>query len=235
MPQTIEDFVAKLKTDGVEAGQAAAEQLRAEGKAQAADVIEQAKAQAEKIVSDAEAQAQSILAKGRNELKLAARDAVLRLRETIAAALRAVLRGPVEQQLLSAEFLAPMLHDLIRQYARADCERASTITINLPPEQCAQLATWAIGELGRTAHTRDANVQLKSPQGEYADKAAGSEEGDFVSIDLKGMLAEAGFEYRVTGATVEVTVDSVVDTLSELVGGRVRELLDEAMKEAQPQ
>jgi len=234
MPQTIEDFVAKLKNDGVEAGQAAAEQLQADAKAQAAAVVEEAKAEAAKIVAGAEAQSASILTKGRNELKLASRDAVLRLRETIVAGLRAVLRGPVEAQLGDAEFLAPLLHDVVRQYARADCERETTITINLPPEQCAQLATWAIGELGRTAKTRDANVQLKSPQGEYVDETAGPE-GDFVSIDLKGMLAEAGFEYRVTGATVEVTVDSVVDTLSDLVGVRVRELLDEAMKEAQAQ
>jgi len=41
-------------------------------------------------------------------------------------------------------------------------------------------------------------------------------------IDLRGTLAEAGFAYEIAGGTVEVTVDSVVEVLSEMVGAELR-------------
>ena len=47
-----------------------------------------------------------------------------------------------------------------------------------------------------------------------------------MSIILKGHLARAGFEYKVDGGTVEVTPESVVETLKELISPSLRELLD---------
>ena len=47
-------------------------------------------------------------------------------------------------------------------------------------------------------------------------------------IELHGSLAGSGFEYRVSDGTVEVTVESVVEMLSELVGPEVREIVARA-------
>ena len=69
---------------------------------------------------------------------------------------------------------------------------------------------WAIGEIGREAG-----------------------DGARESIDLKSTLQEAGFEYEVNNAVVEVTLDSVVETLAALVGPRLREIIDRAMTEGQ--
>jgi len=41
-------------------------------------------------------------------------------------------------------------------------------------------------------------------------------------------LAEAGFEYQVQDANVEVTRTAVVETLSDLVSPRLREMLAKA-------
>ena len=47
-------------------------------------------------------------------------------------------------------------------------------------------------------------------------------------IDLRGTLAESGFTYEIAGGTVEVTADSVVEVLSEMVGSELRKRVVEA-------
>jgi len=206
MAETIESFVNKLQEEGVQEGQAAAEKIRSEAQEQARQIVEEARAEAEKAVKEAQEQAKTILEKGRTELRLAARDAALKLRTILSQALQTVLGGPVEAPLADAEFLTPLLHDIIMQYAQADSVNSKTVAINVSPEMQKQLADWAIGELHKAAKSSDTR------------------------LDLKGTLNQAGFEYRIDGATVEVTVDSVVVILSELVAPQLAELLEQAMK-----
>ena len=209
MVDTIETFVEKLRCDGVQAGQAAADEVRREAEQKAGEVLKQAEAQAEEIIANAKSQADSQMARHESELKMAARDTVVRLRETLAKSLEAVLAGPVEGHLGDTDFLRQMLQDIVMQYARQDSERADEIRINVNPEMHQQLADWAIGELRRAAQNHS------------------------TGIDLKGNLAGAGFEYKFSGATVEVTTGSVVETLSELVGSQLRKVLEESTREQQ--
>ena len=208
MAETIESFVAKLQEEGVQAGQQAAEKLRAEAEKQAEEIVKTARREAEKIAADAKAQAENIMSRSKTELALAARDAVLRLRETLNRALQAVLTRAAESKLKDAKFLGELLHEMVMLYAKADIEGSSGIKINVCPEIRQKLINWALGELGREAI-----------------------DSGHVSIDLKGTLAGAGFEYNVTGATVEVTLESVVETLKELVTPALGEVIDRAANE----
>ena len=203
MADTIEIFVKKLQSEGVEAGQAAAEEIRQKAEQQAEQIVKNAQEQGEKIISDAKAHAESQLAQYQSELKMAARDATLRLRETLTKSLNMVLGGPVKENLTNADFLKQLLHDIVMQYAQADCEQSCEIVINVNPEMHRQLADWAIEELHKAA--QDYNT----------------------SINMKETLKGAGFEYKVTGANVDVTAESVVATLAELVGPQLRKLLTE--------
>ncbi len=205
MADTIESFVAKLQTEGVQAGQAAADKLRAEAAAEAEKVVADAKADAEKIVADANAEAENILARSRTELQLAARDAAMRLRDALGRALSAALASGVEQKLGETEFLGKLLHDIVMLYSTSDAKGTKTVKINVPKDMRQSLTDWAVREIGDD--TKDRHV----------------------GIDLKGTLKQAGFEYTVAGATVEVTVDSVVEVLSELVGPNIRELFDQGL------
>jgi len=206
MAETIESFVAKLQAEGVQTGQEAAEKLRAEARRQAEEIINQAEARAEKIVADARTEAEKILARSKTELALAARDAALRLHEAMGRALQAVIARGVKAKLTDSEFIGKTLHELIMLYAKAELESGS-IEINVSPQIREQLTKWALHEIALEA----------------TDSA-------HLSIDLKGKLAEAGFEYNVaSGATVEVTLDSVVQALMELVGPGLREVLSAAM------
>jgi V/A-type H+-transporting ATPase subunit E len=206
MPETIEAFVEKIRSEGVQAGRKQADQLIADAKNQADEIISQARREKEKIISKAHGEAESILARSKSELALAARDAALRLRDALSAALREVLSRAAKDKLTDTAFIGEILHEIIIQYGKTELAGARALQINVPQEMRQKLADWAIRRMGH--------------------EAAGERRA---AIDLKGTLAQAGFEYNATGATVEVTLESVVEVLSELVGPSLREVLDRAL------
>ena len=205
MADTIESFVAKLQAEGVQAGRQDADKIRSEAQRQAEETLRQARSHADKIVADAQAAAQSLLSRAKTELDLAARDALFRLRETISQAVQAILAEGAKRQLVDANFLSQVMRELVLLYGQADAERKTNIRFNVPPDIQDKLASWVMGELHKAAQEANATV------------------------DLHGTLSSAGFEYRVDGATVEVTVESVVQTLKELVGPELKSVLDRAV------
>jgi vacuolar-type H+-ATPase subunit H len=208
MAETIEAFVAKLRQEGVEAGREAAEKHLAKARQEADAILADARAQARKILSDAQAQAEASQAKARTDLELAARDITLRLRDSLSRAVRQVLAAGAREQLADPEFLGGLLREIVLEYVEADIAKKSSFRITVTPEMRERLAQWAL-------------ARLRQPE------LAG------VSIDLKGTLAQDGFEYRAEGAGIEVTVDSVVEALSELVNPALREMLSHAMSQEQ--
>jgi len=210
MASTIEEFVSKLQADGVQAGQAEAEKITAQAQKQAEQRIQQAKAEADKIISAAKKEADSSLSKSKTEMELAVRDSIKKLRRVIAAGIEAVLAAPVQEPLQNSDFLSKVLHEMVLEYIKADIAHKPEIKINLQPEMYQKLVAWAIGEIRQAV------------------------EGKSARLDLKGNLRKAGFEFTIVGgATVEVTEDSVVAALADMVGPKLRELLDQAMKNAQ--
>jgi V/A-type H+-transporting ATPase subunit E len=207
MAESIESFVSKLQTEGVQAGQQAAEKLRAEAQQQADAIIQHAKEQGEKILTEARQDGEKLLSRSRTELRLAARDTILRLRDALNRALQEVLTTGAEQKLTDPEFLGKLLHELAVTHAQADIEHKERIMIDLRPDLRDKLLDWALRESTQEA------------------RAAG------VHMDLKGTLKEAGFEYSVSDAKVEVTLSSVVQTLSEMVSPKLREVIDQAVSE----
>ena len=206
MGQTIQAFVDKIRTEGVQAGQKQADDLLAEARGQAEQITAQAAQDAEKVLADAKAEAANIVTRGRTELELAARDAVGKLRDALGKALAAVLAGGARATLDDEAFIGQALHEIIVAYGKAEMEGDKSIRINVPEPMRQKLVQWAIAHVG-------------------SDNLG----GEHITIDLKGTLSQAGFEYNMAGATVEVTVESVVEVLAGLVGPAVREILETAM------
>jgi len=205
MAESIEAFVAKLQEEGVQAGRQEAEKLRADAGTQAGQIISDAEEQAEKIVADARAQGEKILTRSKADLELAARDTVLRLREALSEALRAIVSRGVQKPLEDVDFVGKALHEIIAAYARADAEGASNIKIDVPDEMRQKLVDWALAEMGA-----EAGEKVRT------------------GIDLHGRLSQAGFEYAVDGGTVEVTLSSVVDLICGLVTPSLRDVIERA-------
>ena len=204
MAETIESFVAKLKTEGVEQGRKEADSIVEDAKSESEKIIASAKSEAEKIIAEAKKQGDEILARSNTELELAARDAAMKLRETLAKSLEAVLAGPVDEALNDTEYLRTLLTEIINKYVEADLAGSVDVKLNLSNEQYHALAEWAVKQIRK--HARK----------------------DGVGVDLKGTLKQAGFEYNLTGATVEMTQESVVELLMTLVGPKLREIFDSA-------
>ena len=205
MAESIETFVAKLQNEGVEAGRQEAQTIVSGAKTEAERIVADAQAQADKIIARAKAEAENLLSRGRTELSLAARDAVLRLQETLSKSLQAILRYQVGETLQDVNFLGKVLHELILLYAEDELAAKGGITFNVSPDLRQALADWALREIGQD-RLDDIGVHM----------------------DLHGTLAAAGFEYTVAGATIEVTLDSVVETLAGLVGPELRKVLESA-------
>ena len=204
MADTIESFVAKLKLEGVEKGKREADQVRSDAEQQAEKTIADAKNQAEKIIADANGQADSILARSRTELELAARDAMLQLRESLEKALKAVLTNEVGTQLDDSQFLKELIQSIVQRYIDADIDSYAPVKINVEPEMHKQLCDWAIEKL--RLDTKD----------------------DAGGLDFKDNWRQAGFEFSLHGATIEVTQESVVETLMNLVSPSLRDILRQA-------
>jgi vacuolar-type H+-ATPase subunit H len=205
MVESIETFVAKLQNEGVEAGRQEAESIVSGAKTEAEKIVADAQSQGDKIIAQAKAEAENLLSRGQTELSLAARDAVLRLQETLSKSLQAILRYQAGETLQDIGFLGKVLHELILLYAKDELAAKGGITFNVSPELRQKLVDWALKEVGR-----DRIEDIGIP------------------IDLHGTLASAGFEYSVAGATIEVTLDSVVETLTGLVGPELRNVLESA-------
>lgn len=210
MSETIEAFVNRLQAEGVDAGRKEAARIQEEAEKKARGVISAAESRAKQIVEQAEAEARTTVERAKDELKLAVRDTLMRLRRTLAVALRAVLEGAVTKDLSDADFVRGVIHDVILQYARSDSAGGATITVNVTDEMRGRLADWAMHGLRESL------------------------DGSGATVDLLGTLRGAGFEYRVSEGTVEVTVDSVVDALSGLVQPQLGDLLERSLNGAPP-
>ena len=200
MADSIEAFVKKLQEDGVEAGRQAGQQVLTEAEHRVKAIIDDANTRAEAIVEAARVESEKIRQRNETELTLAARDAVGRLQENLNCVFRILLRTPVEKALRDPEFLAPLIRDVVMSYVEADAGKRDSVAINTSEKTGAQLTQWGQQTL---RDTLEANS----------------------SVQWRTALAEDGFELSTVDGTVEITIDSVVNVLLDMVGPELRKLI----------
>lgn len=207
MAETLETFVQKLHADGVKAGQESADKVRAQAEEEARQIIARAEDEARRIVAATETHAEQVRLRTQTELRLAARDAVALLRGSLNRVLRSLLVNAARKQLGDAQVVKSMLHDVARQYVQADIKGHELIEVNVSEATRRELLDWVVHELNKEM------------------------EGAGKQMVLQGHLAAEGFEYKASDGTVEVTVDSVVELLSRLLGPDLRRLVQDAVNE----
>ncbi|MDZ7619308.1 MAG: hypothetical protein U1E05_20100 [Patescibacteria group bacterium] len=208
MTQALESFIDRLRTDGVESGRKAAEEIRREADREAEKVIREAEAKGKQIVEAAEAQREQTLARTQTDLRLAARDTVGKLREALNQAVNRALEKAVAERFDDSTFLSGLIQQVALQYAGVDAGGDNVLTINVREPMRQKLAHWAI----------DTFHKGKGKEGKQAGP----------SVELHGSLTAAGFEYKLAEGTVEITVESVVQVLSEIITPELRKLLGTA-------
>ncbi|MBI5723498.1 MAG: hypothetical protein HZA50_06030 [Planctomycetes bacterium] len=215
MPGTIEEFVAKLQADGVQAGRQAAEDITAKAGKQAQQMIADAGEQARKIVDEAQAQADSIRARSQTQLDLACRDAILRLQQALNDVLTRAMKNQSASALADGELLGRIIHDMI--------------LLCVKPAQAAQDR----GTAGRGSAADDLNAiklntqsQLRDKVTQWVNQALSQTQSGGLAVEIKTELTGAGFELKARGEKYEISVESVAELLAGMVGdelaGRVR-------------
>jgi V/A-type H+/Na+-transporting ATPase subunit E len=207
MPTTLEDFVAKLHAEGVATGRAEAARLVEEARQEAALVRREAELEAAAMVAQAESEAERIRERSESELRLAARDAVLGLRASLTRSLESILRRAIDPLLADPVVLTELVTLLVQEYARADAAGARRIEIQVPDRLRERVEGWSLQAL------------------------AASLSGPAPGVDVRGGLAETGFEYRLDGSRVEVTVDAVVEVVRELVRPALWAVLERSLED----
>jgi vacuolar-type H+-ATPase subunit E/Vma4 len=201
VPESLESFVRKLQTEGVEAGKDAAEKIKKEANREAERILADAKADAEKITAKAASDAERQLSRAKKELELAVRDAILRLGESLGRVLSVMLARRVEKKLSEPDYMGKVVREIIIAYAKADARQEPQIEINIQKKMRDKMHSSALKDLFRNLH------------------------GDQDKLDLKYTLSKAGFEYKIHGATVEVSPDSISELISEMVNPDLHEII----------
>ncbi|MDZ7697057.1 MAG: hypothetical protein U5R49_09105 [Deltaproteobacteria bacterium] len=205
MPENLESFVEKLKSEGVDAGKAAAEKLKKEAEQEAEEIISHAREEAEGILQQAKADAERRHKNAQSELKMAARDAILRLRESLNQALTGLITHRVQGDLEDRDYLREIIRDVISTYAKKDATLEKPVEIDVSEDIPDDWIQETIDDLAEHLQKTEENIQIQA--------------------SLKG----AGFDYQMEDGTVEVSPDSVTELLLEMVNPRLQEIISQAM------
>ncbi len=123
----VEELIEQLRQQGVLAGQEKARDIVSDAEKRAAWIVEEAEQQARLIREQAQADAEALLASGKDALKLATRDALLKLRDTLLGSFSDEVMRVVGEQMADEKFLRRVILALaarVRQECALDEEEA---------------------------------------------------------------------------------------------------------------
>ena len=129
----VDTLIAKLRSDGIDAGTQKAEQIIAEAKADAAKLLADAKTDADKALSDARRASDRYETAGKEALNTAMRDAVLTMKSTLMAKFEIDVQRMVSETLADPEMLKQMVLELVGR-ARADTGANEGAEVILPAQ-----------------------------------------------------------------------------------------------------
>jgi V/A-type H+-transporting ATPase subunit E len=105
----VQDLIARIRDDGVQAGRQEADHLVQEAQKRAAETVEQARAEAESILAKARSEIDRERQAAREALQQAVRDTVLEFKERLSKRFVEEVKGLVGQELKDTDFLRQMI------------------------------------------------------------------------------------------------------------------------------
>jgi V/A-type H+-transporting ATPase subunit E len=108
----VQELIDRLRNEGVASGQTEAERLQSEARIKAMEILDKAKSEAEHLLAKARAEAKSIEDNGKEALRLASRDVVLRVREAFYEEFKSRLNRLVKHKLSDQKLVEQMILEL---------------------------------------------------------------------------------------------------------------------------
>lgn len=129
----VEDLIQRLRDQGVEAGQERAEHIVLDAQKRAEWIVEEAELEAQQLIAKAKETSDALRMSGEDALKLATRDALLKLRDTLLGSFSKEVKRVVGQKMDQEAFLESLILQLagqVREQLGLDAKQ--NISIFLP-------------------------------------------------------------------------------------------------------
>jgi V/A-type H+-transporting ATPase subunit E len=129
----VDQLIERLREQAINAGQAKAEDIVADAQKRAVWLIDEAEQEAKNIVKKAQAEADAIRSAGTDALNLAARDTLLRLRDTLLGSFSQEVQRVVGEKMAEQDFMERLILALAGQVReKTGLDDQQNITLLLP-------------------------------------------------------------------------------------------------------
>ncbi len=185
MAEELQHLIERIRKEGVESGEKAAESLVAEAKQKAAAIVADAQKQAKDVVAKADKDAAAFAERGQATLRQAARDLLI----SIGGAVGDVVGGLVDAKVgaaLTPDLMAKMLLKLAEAYAR-DGGTSGIVAMLGEADAAAVKAAFAKEYQDKLA----AGIQIESDKGIFQGFRVGAKGGQVFHDFTKEAIAES--------------------------------------------
>jgi len=129
----VENLIQRLRAQGVEAGQESAEKIVLDAQKRAAWIVEEAELEAAQLMTNAKTNADALKKSGEDALKLAMRDVLLKLRDTLLESFSNDVQRVVGQKMQQDVFLERLILQLAGKVReQLDLEGQHEVNLFLP-------------------------------------------------------------------------------------------------------
>ncbi len=196
MDVKLDSLIEKIRKEGIEEGKKTADELIREAKAKAEKIVADAKKEAEAIVEEGKKQASHFQANAEADIKQAARNTELLLKEKILGIFDQVFKKEVDQT-LKPEFMAELIQKLITEWVKG-----REVEVIVSKDDKKKLETLLFKGLKK--ELKDSIVLRVSPE---------------VSSGFRIGIKEEQVFY-------DFTDDAIVDVMRSLMSPKLKEILD---------
>ena len=185
MAEELQHLIERIRKEGVESGEKAAESLVAEAKQKAAKIVADAQKQAKDLVAKAETDSAAFAERGQATLRQAARDLLI----SVGGAIGKVVGGIVEAKVgaaLTPDLMAQMLLKLAEAYAK-DGGAGGIVAMLGEADAAAVKAAFAKEYQNKLA----AGIQIESDREIFQGFRAGAKDGQVFHDFTKEAIAES--------------------------------------------
>ena len=185
MAEELQHLIERIRKEGVESGEKAADSLVAEAKKKAAAIVAEAQKQAKDLVAKAETDATAFAERGRQTLQQAARDLLI----SIGGSVGDVVAGIVDAKVgaaLAPDLVAQMLVKLAEAYAKSGGEGGIVAMLG-EADAAAVKELFAKEYQGKLA----AGIQIESDKGIFMGFRVGAKGGQVFHDFTKEAIAES--------------------------------------------
>ena len=185
MAEELQHLIERIRKEGVESGEKAADALVAEAKKKAAATVADAQKQAKDMVERADKEAAAFAERGKATLQQAARDLLISIGGAVGDVVSSIVDAKVGAA-LSPELVAQMLLKLAEAYAK-DGGQGGIVAMLGEADAAAVKAYFAKEYQGKLA----AGIQIESDKGIFKGFRVGAKGGQVFHDFTKEAIAES--------------------------------------------